>query len=306
MEPEPVDPNSLTARLSADWRLILLSPGALLMQAAHPVIGGALVDHSIYAIDPWGRFDRSWWPTLALAFYGERSAEYGRNIRAMHRPMGGTDHRGRTYHAWDPEAYFFVIATGFHAAEQLADVFDRPLTQRRREELYAGFRQVALLAGSRERDVPADLTAFRQFFDRVVNERLENSPSARTFLGLFDGRTVAGPPRVPEIVWRPIARFLAEPVIRLIMIGTTPPVLRERLGLEWTASDERKLRRIARAIKAVDKVLPPSIRTITRTVALRRQDEIMATIAENARAASRPISSQRGDSTPSRTPTPTR
>jgi uncharacterized protein (DUF2236 family) len=284
-DPRPVDPDSITAKLAGDWRLILLSFNALLLQTCHPVIGGALVDHSVYTTDPWGRFDRSWWPTLALAFYGDRTATYGRDIRAMHKKIGGVDHQGRRYHAWDPEAYLFVLATGFNASEILADLFDRPLTQRQREELYEGYRRMALLVGLAERDIPANLTAFRQFYDGVINERLEFHPSTGEFLALIE--RPMPPPRVPAALWHPVSRLVFESNIKVLTVGTLPPVIRERLRLSWTPADERRLRRFVTQVRLVHKVLPPPVRQLTRTVALRRQDEIMATAAHNAHEANR-------------------
>jgi uncharacterized protein (DUF2236 family) len=270
--------------MAADWRLMLLLPGALLLQACHPVIGGGVGEHSIYSTDPWGRLHMSWWPTAALAFYGDKTPAFARDLRAAHKNITGVDHLGRRYHAWEPEAYFFVLATGFNASELLADRFGRPLTAREREELYAGTRQMARLVGLRDRDIPADLATFRVWYDRVLTSRLEDHPTARQVLAMLDD--TPPPPRVPSLVWRPASRLLAGPLNRLITIGTTPPVVRARLGLTWTTADERRLRAAASSIRAFNTVLPPSARRITQTIALRNQNQIIATMAASAARAS--------------------
>jgi uncharacterized protein (DUF2236 family) len=80
---------------------------------------------------------------------------------------------------------------------------------------------------------------------------------------------------------------LLEPNITALTIGTLPPVIRQRLGLSWTPADERRLRRFVTQVRLVHTLLPPPVRQLTKTVALRRQDEIMATTARNAREANR-------------------
>lgn len=275
--------DSLTARLAADWRLIMLAPSALLLQVAHPVIGSGVAEHSIFKTDPIGRFDRSYWPTLALAFYGDDSAAYGRDIRAMHKGIGGVDHAGRRYHAWEPEAYFFVLATAHWATEIVATRFGSGLTESQRTDLYDGWRHTALLAGLPERAVPEDLPAFEAWFDRVVRERLEYHPSVDDVLETMSRPPVRAP--IPVWLWKLVMWRIVGPLAVWVNTGVLPPILRERLGLEWTARDERWLRRYAVVIRGVDRVLPRPVRTITRVVALRRKEQIMNNIRRAAEAA---------------------
>ncbi|WP_062980719.1 oxygenase MpaB family protein [Nocardia anaemiae] len=275
--------DSLTARLAADWRLIMLAPSALLLQVAHPVIGSGVADHSIFKTDPIGRFDRSYWPTLALAFYGDDSAAYGRDIRAMHKGIGGVDHAGRRYHAWEPEAYFFVLATAHWATEIVATRFGSGLTESQRADLYDGWRHTALLAGLPEHAVPVDLPAFEMWFERVVRERLEHHPTVDDVLQTMSRPPVQAP--IPAWLWKLLMWRIVGPLAVWVNTGVLPPVLRERLGLEWTARDECWLRRYAAVIRGVDRVLPPPLRTITRIVALRRKGQIMNNIRRAAEAA---------------------
>lgn len=275
--------DSLTARWAADWRLIMLAPSALLLQVAHPVIGSGVAQHSVFRTDPIGRFDRSYWPTLALAFYGDDTAEYGRDIKAMHKPIGGTDHAGRKYHAWDPEAYFFVLATAHWASEIAATRFGPGLSDAQRSELYAGWRQMALLAGLPERAAPVDLLSFEQWFDRVLRERLEHHPSVDDVLATLAAPPVPAP--VPAWLWKLVMWRMIGPLAVWVNTGVLPPVVRERLGLEWTARDERRMRHYATMIRATNRVMPPPLRTITRTVALWRKDKIMNDIRRAAAAA---------------------
>ncbi|MFD0361916.1 oxygenase MpaB family protein [Nocardia sp. GCM10030253] len=275
--------NSLTARWAADWRLIMLAPSALLLQVAHPVIGSGVAEHSVFKTDPIGRFDRSYWPTLALAFYGDDTAAYGRDIRAMHKPIGGVDHAGRSYHSWDPEAYFFVLATAYFASEVAATKFGPGLTEAQRVELYAGYRQMALLAGLPERAAPADLASFREWFGRVLSERLEHHPSVDDVFATMSRPPVQAP--VPEWLWKLVMWRVVGPLAVWVNVGVLPPDFRERIGRQWTERDERRLGRFAGLVRTVDRVLPPPLRNITRVVAMRRKEQIMKNVRRAAQTA---------------------
>ncbi|MBF6332863.1 oxygenase MpaB family protein [Nocardia transvalensis] len=276
-------PDAPAARYAADWRLMLFAPAALLLQVAHPVIGSGVAEHSIYRVDPVRRFDRSYWPTLALAFYGDDTAAYGRDIRALHKPIGGVDHAGRRYHAWDPEAYFWVLATGYWASTLIADRIEDGLAPAERRELYAGWRQMSLLAGLRDRDAPADLAGFEEYFERVLTTRLEHHPSVDDVYEVM--RRPPAPARVPGLVWKPIMWGIVGPFAAWVNTGVLPPQVRELLGRTWTRRDERLLRLFFRVVRVIDRVLPRRLRMITRTVALWRRDRIMAQVRTSAEAA---------------------
>ena len=100
------------------WTLSLtggsaVAPSALFLQTTHRVIGAGVGEHSIYATDPVLRFRRSHWQTLGVAFY---DAEYGRQVRAPHKPISGTDPRGR--HTPGMARHIsFVVATVMWAVE---------------------------------------------------------------------------------------------------------------------------------------------------------------------------------------------
>lgn len=268
--------DSLTARYAADWRLVMLAPSALLLQVAHPVIGSGVAEHSVFKTDTLGRFERSYWPTIALAFYGDDTAAYGRDIRAMHKGIGGVDHAGRRYHAWEPDAYFWVLGTAYWASTVIADTFGKGLSHSEKEELYAGWRHASLLAGLRERDIPADVAAFEKFFDQLLTERLEHHPSVDDVVATM--RRAPTPDGVPAWLWKPVMWGVVGPFAVWVNTGVLPPRARDLLGLEWSARDERLMRWWVRVVKVTDRVLPRPVREIGRTVALWRKDKIIADI----------------------------
>jgi uncharacterized protein (DUF2236 family) len=270
----------LASELAGDWRFLLLVGTGLLMQVAHPVIGGGVADHSSYQTDPFGRFDRSVWPVLAMVIMGDEAASFSADLRAMHRGIGGVDHEGRRYHAWDPEGAFLVPATACYAAELSADLFGSPLSAGQREQVYAGWRRAALDFGIPEREVPVDHAAYREWLGVVSRERLEDHPTARAVLSTL--RRPPAPPRVPRPLWAALGRPVVGGLATLVTVGTLPPDLRERLGLEWTRGDARKLAAFAWIVRRVNAVLPRSIRTLPGRLVRRRFAEFQAYAAHGA------------------------
>jgi uncharacterized protein (DUF2236 family) len=270
----------IAQELAADWRLLLMVGTGLLIQVSHPVIGGGVGRYSSYRTDPYGRFDRSVWPVLAMVLMEEGADDYGRNLRAMHRGIQGVDHAGRRFHAWDPEGAFLVLASAAYVSEQVADVFGRPLDDGQRTEVFLAWRAAAVRFGIPERTLPDDLAGYRSWLDHVVTERLENHPTARELLGTL--RRPPAPPRVPRLVWWPIGSLVVGPLATLVTVGTLPPNLRETLGLRWTRRDQAALRAFALVVRAADAVMPRRLRKITAEIVRRRGSEFRAYAAHGA------------------------
>ena len=222
-EPEPLPEGSPILDAVADWRILAVAPSALLLQTTHRVIGAGVGEHSIYATDPVLRFRRSYWQTLGVAFY---DAEYGRQVRALHKPISGTDPRGRRYHAWDGKAYFFVVATVMWAVEVVAERFDRqPLTDTQRSAIYQDLKQMARLAGTPASAIPATLAEYDEYFADTL-AGLENHPTAHTYLSVITTELPA-----PAGMWRilrPSWAVLVRPAIPTM--GSPDRAARHRRG----------------------------------------------------------------------------
>jgi len=106
-----LDADSVIWRYGGDWRLGLVLARALLLQVCHPTIGAGVAEQSKFREDPWGRLRESLEPVLETV-YAADGAEAGARIREAHRAIRGTDASGRRYSAWEPEAYWFVLASG--------------------------------------------------------------------------------------------------------------------------------------------------------------------------------------------------
>lgn len=283
--------------LASDWRLMLVILSGLVVQSTHPAIGGAVGAYSAYARDPFGRLNRSLWPVLALVLMDDdRAAALGRDLRELHRGIGGTDHRGRSYHAWDPEAAFLVLATGIQGSFQIAELYGTPLTEAERAQVLSAWRRAGLHFGIPDRAMPATLTAFDAWWAELVSDRLEDHPTAHDVLATI--RRPAGPPAIPAPAWSVVAPAFGH-LAWLTTVAALPDEVRERLSLRWTRRDEAEFAVLATTVKAVDRALPAAARRVCGTIVRRRWQEISRYAAQGAELGMSPALVAEGATPPS-------
>ncbi|WP_243761292.1 oxygenase MpaB family protein [Streptomyces sp. YIM 98790] len=259
---------------TGELRMVLSLPAALTLQVAHPAVGAGVDAHSVFRTDPWGRAERSLRSVQLWVYGGEQAVAEGRRVRLLHREIGGTDARGRPYHAWEPRLYGWVHATGFPVMRHAWRIAgQRPFTAEEEARLYAEWRGVGRLLGLRERDIPADPESFRPYW-RAMLEEVEATVVVRELLDVH--RRVPPPDRGPwpvrallralwPVLWPPLARGH-----RFLVVGFMPPEAREALGLPWSARQERRLRRLGRLLAAVVPRLPERLRYLPLAARARR------------------------------------
>lgn len=250
---------------------MLMGPQLLVLQVAHPMVGAGVLQHSNYQDEPWRRLVRTAW-SLNVVAYGdpdEALAEV-RRLRTMHASIKGTDDQGRRYHALHPEAYAWVHATLVRGAIDAERLFGNGIPPGELDGYYQDLRRVGLLLGLRDHQLPRDVTEFDDYYDQMVRVRLEDNQAVRDVLASI--RRPARPTSlVPEALWWPVALFLGDRAY-LVTVGTLPDVLRERLGLTWSAREDRRLRRFARQVRwAMPLLAPVVIRTARFAVAVRQR-----------------------------------
>jgi uncharacterized protein (DUF2236 family) len=262
---EKVDPDSLPGLGSVTWRQFGELPGAflagtgLLLQVAHPVVGAGVREHSEFKTKPWVRAWRTHLSTMRFV-YGAGSGAYAEGARLIeaHKGIKGVDGHGNRYHALNPEAYAWVHLTLAKFMVDTAHWFGDPLTPSELDQMWTEFRAVGLALGVKEHHMPEDWDGAQRRFDEVLRDRLEATRSTYDVLTSL-ARPAKPIPGLPDPVWRLLVAPAAH-VLRLTTVGTLPPELRERMGLSWTAADERKLRRFARLVRATRKVTPERLR----------------------------------------------
>ncbi|GIH28898.1 hypothetical protein Aph01nite_72080 [Acrocarpospora phusangensis] len=257
---EPFRPGSLLWDGMGDRRLMLVLGGALVMQVMHPQIGAAIGQQSVYRTDPWGRLDRSLTSLLTWVYGGPDAVEEGHRLRALHKDISGTDDQGRKYHALSAEPYAWVHLTAFERSVTVARYFGEELTPEQERRTYEEIKQLGRILQVPERMFPATVADYWAYFDDMVANTLEDHPTAHDVLDAAR-RTVA-PPYLPGALRRLWGRHAlgANRVNLFLIVGTLPPAVRDKLGLAWTAADERRLRRLGRVVATVAPRLPERLR----------------------------------------------
>jgi uncharacterized protein (DUF2236 family) len=247
-------PDSVAWRFGSDARLYLVMLYPLLLQVAHPTVGAGVRDYSDFESRPWDRLLRSLdWVNL-LVYGGQNSAAAGRRLRELHKEFRGTREDGKRYYALEPEAYAWVHATLLESYVAGHARFGRPMSADQRERFYAEYRGLGRLVGVRDGDLPEDWAGFRVYFDRMMREELVRTESVDRVLRAVRGG--AQPPiSLPDPVWRAVT-FPAQRAMWLGGLGLMPPYLRERLGVNWSRSDDTAFRSLGRISRGLTPVLP--------------------------------------------------
>jgi uncharacterized protein (DUF2236 family) len=231
----------------------------------HPAIGAGVMEHSDFFEDPYGRVFRSLPRILGVVYDGPDATATGKEVRAFHKTISGTDHRGQRYHALDPATFWWAHATFQYMAEQVADRFDaHRLTSGERESLYLDGIEWYHRYGVSDRVVPPDRAAFQREFDRVCADELEMNAAVEFVLNLLqrpEPLKLDGPlsPLTPIMALPPM-RFVTARAVRLSALGGLPPIVRERFNIPWGRQDQIQLEALQLAVAQAWRFMPFSMR----------------------------------------------
>lgn len=246
-------------RASSDVRVMSAAGYALLLQVAHPTVGAGVAEHSNFKAEPWGRLLRTLDFTTSMVYGGPQLAhDTGRRVREMHKTIKGVKPDGENYHALEPEAYTWVHATLAAAVVEGNRLFARPMSREEKEAFWAEWRRMGRLLGVRERDLPETWVEFGDYFDTMVADVLTDTESARDVLTF----TNTAPPPLPWLrpgPWK-VARLPLARIFQLATVGMMPPLLRAKLGHEWSRARDIELRTLARLSRAATPLLPRAAR----------------------------------------------
>lgn len=232
-DPGLFGPGSVTWWLMSDPAAFVGGIRSLLVQAAHPEVVAGVGDHSAYREDPLGRLSRTA-AYVAATTYGslpEVDAALG-VVRAAHRPVSGTSHRGFSYDAADPGMGAWVhnaLVDSFLAARRAygpTPVSDADADAYVAEQVRLGER----LGVSPLPDTAAELSAWLAGHPAVAP-----SPAAADAIAFLTG------PRLP---WP--TRFAYHRLLHAA-VATIPPRLQESIGVRT----HRGARTAGRAVTGV-------------------------------------------------------
>jgi len=254
----PVGPGSLLWATAGDPRSLLTGTSAGIMQIMLPGLGAGVQNHSNFFDDPFDRIFRSIpliWGSIFAADDDAGDAT-GRKIRDFHPDIKGVDDQGRRYHALDPDVYWWAHATftwEFFRAREL--YFARPLRRSEQEQLYAESITWYRRYGVSDRPVPPTLDAFRNRFEQVCRDELELTPAVQWVLDPASNPGARGKPvRLPGLLapFNGLASRLGTDVLRTIVYGNMPDIVRRRFGFRWTHADRARFVAVCSAFRAME------------------------------------------------------
>jgi uncharacterized protein (DUF2236 family) len=254
------DPSTITYRRAGDARVLIAAGYALLLQVSHPTVGAGVSEHSQFRRDPWGRLLRTLDYTCTMVYGGPQAAgEMGYRIRSFHKQIYGKGPDGRSYHALEPEAYAWVHATLAEAIVLAHERFGRRFEPEQRQRFWVEWRALGRLLGVRERDLPADWPAFRDYFNEMVDDQLQHTAAVDEVLEVLARPTAPAMRRLGGPGWAVLRLPLGHASV-LSTVGLLPPVLRRRFGIGWTRANDLELRALGAAMRAMTPLMPSWLR----------------------------------------------
>jgi uncharacterized protein (DUF2236 family) len=273
-------------RRFGDARAILFGPHLLLLQVMHPVVGAGVVEHSVFREQAWKRLYDTLVSTATWAYGGEDGVRLeAERLRMMHTRITGTMPDGSRYTALAPGAWAWVYATLIRGSVEAQQFFGPALRREELEEYYHQARELGLLLGIREQDLPPTWAQFLDYFDGVVEQHLQRTEAAEQVL---DFLCHVAPPRplrrvLPPFVWRPLI-WPVERLALLVTTGTLPPAVRARLGLAWSPGRQRLLTAYRLLVRLAFAMTPPPLRRAFGVVTGRWNARALRRRAEARRA----------------------
>ncbi len=260
----PLGPESLTWQLFADGRLVLLGPRAAVLQNMLPSLGQGVEEHSVWFAETLARLQRSI-PPIFNTVFGADPEGSGREVRDFHTHIKGKlpdDLGGRPYSALNPDTYYWAHATFVEHLVVATETFIRPLNEAEKDQIIGeSITWYQRYGVSAPQGAPTTWPEFRAYWDDALERRLVKHRTAAYGVG-YATKGWPRPRNVPRPLWWVVRRPL-DAVSGSLTIGGLPPEAREILGLPWDDARERRYRRFARAVRALDPVirrLPPRLR----------------------------------------------
>jgi uncharacterized protein (DUF2236 family) len=215
------------------WALAVIR--ATVLEAAHPQVGAALAENSTFVTHPWRRL-RNTFLSMRRMFDADpavREREAAR-LNRLHARMSGSDSRGRAYNAMDRPTRAWVVATLFESAVTMCRLSGQPLDQDTMERMYAEYRAFLAALDGDAGELPEDLNDFWRYFDRVVEEELEDTEAARVILfRLFDHLPAPALLDGAPAFWA-AGRAVVGPLLGAITVASLPQAYRRKAGLPET------------------------------------------------------------------------
>jgi uncharacterized protein (DUF2236 family) len=251
----PLGPGSLTWRLFADKRMALLGPRAAVLQNMLPSLGQGVEEHSVWFEETLARLQRSI-PPIFTTVYGADPVAAGHQVRDFHTGIKGrlpASSGGRPYSALNPDTFYWAHATFVEHMVTAAETFIRPLSTDEKDQIIGESVTWFARYGVSGRSIPRTWAEFEAYWQDALAHRLVRHKTAAYGVG-YATKGWPRPSRVPGPVWSLVKRPV-NAASAFVTIGGLPDRGRRILDLPWSEDQERRYRRFARRVRALDRVV---------------------------------------------------
>jgi uncharacterized protein (DUF2236 family) len=238
------------AGLSASGANIVMQlamPGVGHGVAASTVSSGQLFRHPI-------KRGRTTFTYLAVSLMGteEEQRAYRSAVNDSHRQVRSKPGDAVPYNAFDPELQLWVAACLYRGlADNLAWLAPK-LYERDKEAMYRASAVLGTSLQMRPDQWPADTTAFEEYWDGTVRDRLSIDAFVRSYLDEF---------LLLRFLPRPLSALLG-PFHRWLSAGWLPQEFRDLMELTWTGRDQRRFERLNRWVRRLNALTPKALRRL--------------------------------------------
>ena len=237
---------------------LLYGQRSLMIGTLHPVAFIGTTQRSKAHDTPWRRLVHTAHMFDAVFFGTRAEADKALGYTAkLHAQVKGTLGKSvgpypasTTYSAFDPELMVWVTAPMFDSSQVLYERFVRVLSPPERRQLYDEYLTFGELFGMPRDAMPGSYEEFREWWPEALgDERMFLTETSRG-VGLNIGlRTPVPAPLVP---FSRLGGFL--------IVGTLPPIVREKYGLRWNRAERAAFEAIALGIRSGRWVVPGRFR----------------------------------------------
>ncbi|WP_409370653.1 oxygenase MpaB family protein [Mycolicibacter longobardus] len=254
------DPVDLTEAL--DFWSAAAAAANVVMQLSMPGVGHGVVESRVESGSlmehPWKRL-RTLGQYLAVAVLGtdQERAAYRDAVDVAHRQVRSSADSPVKYSAFDQALQLWVAACLFVFYEDTYQLLRGKMTAEQAEKFYHQAWTLGTTLQVTEDQWPPTRAEFDTYWAQTC-QTLEMDDAVRGYLmRLIDLKMI-----------NPVLGLPAAPLLRFLTIGFLAPRFRELLGVEWSATDQRRFENLFLFVSLVNRFIPRFIRTINYTVAM--------------------------------------
>jgi len=251
-------PESITWEMCRERALLVGGGRALILQAAHPLVGAGIHQHSGFQSDPWRRLQRTsdFYLGLVYARQDELPA-FSRWLEHAHKGVRGTGPDGQTYSADREDLMLWVQST---LADSVAWAWQQiwgPMSEERLEQYWQEQILLGQAIGIQMSELPDTWVEFQKWFASQC-DKLSPTPASGSVLEHLQDLPVALP-GIPLVLWQ-AGLPLGRSVSRQSLAAGIPHQLRSQMGIAWTVERQQSWERTCRQLRVILGMIPSRIR----------------------------------------------